>query len=259
MALRSFRGGVHPHEHKELSEHKPLEVMPVPPEIFLPLGQHLGKPAEPRVKKGDYVRPGQVVAASAGPISAPIHSPVAGTVKRIVKGHVAGGTHGGSRRHRSRRTAGARRGRGARRDLRDVAAAAGSSHCRRPGDHRTRARGRHRGPGRRGVPHGGEAEPAPGQDDRLADHQRRRVRALPDARLPADARARRGAGRGHRVAGPSPGPPGGGGPRREAGHRHREQQARGHREVAGRRLPPRARRSRSSNCAPSIRKAPRRC
>ena len=92
MALRSFRGGVHPHEHKELSEHKPLEAMPVPQEIFLPLGQHLGKPAELRVKKGDYVRPGQVVAASAGPISAPVHSPVGGTVKRIVKGHVAGGT-----------------------------------------------------------------------------------------------------------------------------------------------------------------------
>jgi Na+-translocating ferredoxin:NAD+ oxidoreductase subunit C len=92
MALRSFRGGVHPHEHKELSAHKPLETMPVPPEILLPLGQHLGKPAEPRVKKGDYVRPGQVVAAGAGPISAPVHSPVGGTVKRIVKGHVAGGT-----------------------------------------------------------------------------------------------------------------------------------------------------------------------
>lgn len=91
MSLRSFRGGVHPHEHKELSERKALEVMPVPAEIFLPLGQHLGKPAEPQVKKGDYVRCGQVVAAAAGPISAPVHCPVGGTVKRLVKGHVAGG------------------------------------------------------------------------------------------------------------------------------------------------------------------------
>lgn len=92
MALRSFRGGVHPHAHKELTAHRPLTAMPVPPEIFLPLGQHLGRPAEPRVKKGDYVRPGQVVAASTGPISAPVHCPAGGTVKRIVKGHVAGGT-----------------------------------------------------------------------------------------------------------------------------------------------------------------------
>ena len=60
MALRSFRGGVHPPEHKELTEDRPLEAMSVPEEIYLPLGQHLGKPATPLVKKGDYVRQGQV-------------------------------------------------------------------------------------------------------------------------------------------------------------------------------------------------------
>jgi len=92
MALRSFRGGVHPPEHKELTEDKPLEVMPVPEEIFLPLGQHLGKPATPLVKKGDYVRKGQVVAESSGFISAPVHSPVSGTVKKIVTGPIIGGT-----------------------------------------------------------------------------------------------------------------------------------------------------------------------
>ena len=92
MALRSFRGGVHPPEYKELSEHKALEVMPVPAEIFVPFGQHLGKPANPLVKKGAYVRQGQVVAESSGFISAPVHSPVSGKVMKVVKGPVVGGT-----------------------------------------------------------------------------------------------------------------------------------------------------------------------
>jgi len=92
MPLRSFRGGVHPPEHKELTEHKALELMPVPAEIFVPMGQHLGKPASPLVKKGDYVRQGQVLAAAAGFISAPVHSPVSGKVVKLVKGPVVGGT-----------------------------------------------------------------------------------------------------------------------------------------------------------------------
>jgi electron transport complex protein RnfC len=92
MALRTFRGGVHPHEHKELTEHKPLEEMPPPAELYVPLGQHLGKPANPLVKKGTYVRQGEVLAESSGFISAPIHAPVSGTVKKLLKGPVAGGT-----------------------------------------------------------------------------------------------------------------------------------------------------------------------
>lgn len=92
MALRSFRGGVHPAEYKELTEDRALEEMPLSAEIFVPMGQHLGKPANPLVKKGDYVRQGQVVAESSGFISAPVHSPVSGTVKKKVKGPVVGGT-----------------------------------------------------------------------------------------------------------------------------------------------------------------------
>ena len=92
MALRSFRGGVHPPEHKELTENRALEVMPVPAEIYVPLGQHLGKPARPLVKKKAFVRQGQVLAESAGFISAPIHSPVTGTVTKQARGPVVGGT-----------------------------------------------------------------------------------------------------------------------------------------------------------------------
>ncbi len=92
MALRSFRGGVHPPEHKELTEDRALEVMPVPAEIYVPLGQHLGKPASPLVKKKAYVRQGQILAESSGFISAPVHSPVSGTVVKQARGPVVGGT-----------------------------------------------------------------------------------------------------------------------------------------------------------------------
>ena len=86
MALKSFHGGVHPPEYKELTEDKPLEVMPLVDEIFVPLGQHLGKPANPLVKKGEYVRRGQVLAESSGFISAPVHSPASGKfVKRTLQ------------------------------------------------------------------------------------------------------------------------------------------------------------------------------
>ncbi len=92
MPLLTFRGGIHPAEYKELSEHKPLEEMPAPKELYLPLGQHLGKPADPQVKKGDYVRQGQLIAAGSGFISAPVHSPLGGKVVRLAKGPVIGGT-----------------------------------------------------------------------------------------------------------------------------------------------------------------------
>jgi electron transport complex protein RnfC len=83
---------VHPHEHKELTEARALEVLPTPAELYVPLGQHLGKPASPLVKKGTYVRQGQLLAESSGFISAPVHAPVGGTVKKMVKGPVVGGT-----------------------------------------------------------------------------------------------------------------------------------------------------------------------
>jgi electron transport complex protein RnfC len=92
MALKSFHGGVHPHEFKELAEDSPLEAMPLSAELYVPLGQHLGKPASPLVKKGDYVRKGQVLAESSGFISAPVHSPASGKFVKLMKGPVVGGT-----------------------------------------------------------------------------------------------------------------------------------------------------------------------
>lgn len=47
------------------------------------MSQHLGAPAKPLVQKGDKVRTGQLIGASAGFISANIHSPVSGTVAAV--------------------------------------------------------------------------------------------------------------------------------------------------------------------------------
>ncbi len=92
MTPRSFRGGVHPPEYKELTRDKPIEPMPPGARLLVPLSQHLGRPATPVVGKGDVVRRGQPLAESTGPISSPVHAPVDGKVLKLAKGPVAGGT-----------------------------------------------------------------------------------------------------------------------------------------------------------------------
>ncbi|MFZ1730259.1 MAG: electron transport complex subunit RsxC [Bacteroidota bacterium] len=83
MKFKTFPGGVHPPEEKELSEDCAFEYMPAPSMVVLPLSQHLGKQARPLVEKRATVAQGQVIAEADGFISAPVHSPITGTVKSI--------------------------------------------------------------------------------------------------------------------------------------------------------------------------------
>lgn len=85
MSIKSktFRGGVHPNEQKELTENIAFEIMPNPKTIIVPLSQHIGKPAKPIVKKGDEVKAGTVIAEQDGFISSPVFSSVSGKVKKI--------------------------------------------------------------------------------------------------------------------------------------------------------------------------------
>lgn len=83
---KTFKGGIHPAEHKSLTENKPFETMSNPKQIILPLSQHLGKPALPLVKKGSEVKAGEVIAEQDGFISSPLHSPVSGKVSKISTG-----------------------------------------------------------------------------------------------------------------------------------------------------------------------------
>ena len=78
-----YYGGVHPVEGKERSEHIDLIRFPDPDTVVIPLSQHSGKPAEPAVQVGDYVKVGQKIGNQNGFISSPIHSSVSGTVLAI--------------------------------------------------------------------------------------------------------------------------------------------------------------------------------
>ncbi|PDP84012.1 electron transport complex subunit RsxC [Porphyromonas gingivalis] len=81
--LRTFRiGGIHPPENK-LSAGKPVEVLPIPSQVVIPLGQHIGAPATATVKKGDEVKVGTIIAQAGGFVSANIHSSVSGKVLKI--------------------------------------------------------------------------------------------------------------------------------------------------------------------------------
>lgn len=83
MKLHTFKiGGVHPAENK-IAAGKPIENMPLPEEVVLPVSQHIGAPATPVVKKGDKVRRGDRVADAGGFVSAPVHTPISGTVTKI--------------------------------------------------------------------------------------------------------------------------------------------------------------------------------
>lgn len=84
MKLFKLRGGIHPEAHKETSAN-PIEALPLPERLYVPLQQHIGAPAELVVKAGDRVLRGQLLARSNGVISAPVHAPTSGTVVAIEK------------------------------------------------------------------------------------------------------------------------------------------------------------------------------
>lgn len=83
--MRTFHGGVHPKEEKHLTENSAFEFFQPKSQVILPLTQHLGKQAKPKVKKGSVVVQGELIAEADGFISAPVHSPVCGTVASIGK------------------------------------------------------------------------------------------------------------------------------------------------------------------------------
>lgn len=78
--LAGYYGGVHPTEHKELSEHKSLVRFPEPKIAVIPMAQHLGAPANPIVQVGDKVTVGQKIGEPSAFISAPVHASISGTV-----------------------------------------------------------------------------------------------------------------------------------------------------------------------------------
>jgi electron transport complex protein RnfC len=79
----SFPGGIHPSEEKYHTEKKPLEAMPPPERVLIPLRQHLGAPTRALVKIGETVKKGQCVAKGAGFVTTVMHASISGEVVSI--------------------------------------------------------------------------------------------------------------------------------------------------------------------------------
>ena len=78
-----FHGGIHPPENKQQSLRTPIADAGIPPELIIPLSQHIGAPARPIVSVGDKVLKGQMIAAPRGFVSVPVHAPTSGSVTAI--------------------------------------------------------------------------------------------------------------------------------------------------------------------------------
>jgi len=70
-------------EHKHATENKPIQTLPLPTKVYIPLSQHLGKMCLPEVKVGDGVFTGQRIAGVRAQVYAPIHASISGKVAAI--------------------------------------------------------------------------------------------------------------------------------------------------------------------------------
>ena len=91
MGLKTFKGGVHPYEGKDLAKDSPIKEVLPKGELVFPMSQHIGAPATPIVAVGDTVLKGQKIAEAGGFVSSPIYSSVSGTVTKIEPRRVAVG------------------------------------------------------------------------------------------------------------------------------------------------------------------------
>ena len=83
MKARTFKGGIHPKEMKELSNKCPVTpAFPSSKSVTIPVTMG-GAPNTPLVKVGDLVARGQKIADGTAFMSCPVHSSIAGKVKKI--------------------------------------------------------------------------------------------------------------------------------------------------------------------------------
>lgn len=78
-----FNGGIHPDQQKDISNQTPIEQAPIPPALYLPLQQHIGRPAKPIMEIGQRVLKGELIAEAQGAVSAGVHAPTSGTIEAI--------------------------------------------------------------------------------------------------------------------------------------------------------------------------------
>jgi len=77
----TFSHGVHPPQHKELTNALPIRRLPFAARMFMPLSQHFGTPSIPIVHEGEEVVRGQPIAEPDGFHSVPLHAPATGVIE----------------------------------------------------------------------------------------------------------------------------------------------------------------------------------
>lgn len=80
---QAFFGGIHPNDHKAATNKKPIEILPPPAHVVIPMSLHIGAPCKPCVAVGDYVTVGQQVGEAAAFVSAPVHASISGKVVAV--------------------------------------------------------------------------------------------------------------------------------------------------------------------------------
>ncbi len=85
MKFPTFKSGIHPDDYKIQTKSLPIEVLPTPKEVFIPLQQHIGAPCKPVVGVKEEVKIGQVIGSTDAYVSSPVHATINGKVKVIGK------------------------------------------------------------------------------------------------------------------------------------------------------------------------------
>jgi electron transport complex protein RnfC len=85
VAVSTFKRGLHVPTRKIATEGKPVELVPTPKQVVIPINQHFGAPNQSLVQVGDTVKRGQKIAdaISPGPMTVPVHASITGIVKKI--------------------------------------------------------------------------------------------------------------------------------------------------------------------------------
>ena len=82
---KTFSGGIHPNDNKRYTAAKPVEQVPLPDKVVLPIRQHIGAPCVPLVKVGDLVKKGQLIAEAQAAVAAHVHASLSGKVVEIAE------------------------------------------------------------------------------------------------------------------------------------------------------------------------------
>lgn len=80
---KEFSGGVMVQPDAGNTASLPIEPLPPPAMVTIPLRQHTGEPSAPRVRIGDKVAVGQIIGDASDISAAPVHSSVSGTVTAV--------------------------------------------------------------------------------------------------------------------------------------------------------------------------------